>query len=45
MSPISIAERIDALPWDQVVRADGDLSGYRRGQARKAELLTQEGAR
>jgi AraC family transcriptional regulator of adaptative response/methylated-DNA-[protein]-cysteine methyltransferase len=34
-----------AVPCHRVVRADGDLSGYRWGQARKAELLKREGAR
>jgi alkylated DNA nucleotide flippase Atl1 len=41
MSAASITDRIDALSWDRVVRADG----YRWGQARKAELLKREGAR
>ena len=34
-----------AVPCHRVVRADGDLSGYRWGKARKEQLLNREGAR
>lgn len=33
------------IPCHRVVRADGSLAGYRWGTARKADLLTREGAR
>jgi len=33
------------VPCHRVVRADGDLSGYRWGKARKRELLDREAAR
>jgi AraC family transcriptional regulator of adaptative response/methylated-DNA-[protein]-cysteine methyltransferase len=34
-----------AIPCHRVVRTDGDLSGYRWGIARKAELLRRESER
>jgi AraC family transcriptional regulator of adaptative response/methylated-DNA-[protein]-cysteine methyltransferase len=33
-----------AVPCHRVVRADGDVSGYRGGVDRKRELLRREGA-
>ena len=32
------------VPCHRVIRSDGKLGGYNRGEARKLELLRQEGA-
>ena len=32
------------VPCHRVIRADGTLGGYNRGEARKRELLRKEGA-
>lgn len=32
------------IPCHRVIRSDGKLGGYNRGEARKLELLRQEGA-
>jgi O-6-methylguanine DNA methyltransferase len=32
------------IPCHRVIRSDGQLGGYNRGEARKLELLRQEGA-
>jgi len=33
-----------AVPCHRVIRADGSLGGYNRGEARKRQLLREEGA-
>lgn len=32
------------VPCHRVIRADGSLGGYNRGEARKREILLEEGA-
>ncbi len=33
-----------AVPCHRVIRADGELGGFNRGEARKRQLLREEGA-